>query len=77
MGNLGSVNKLCHALFLSRKLIGRGTASAKGRDHPSRRAQNYNKNRSPNFIMASCCCEIVAQLASGMVHFFRILRYAR
>ena len=36
---------------------------------------HVNLNRSPNF-MASCC-EIVAQLANGMVHFFRILRYAR
>ena len=23
------------------------------------------------------CCEIIAQFASGMVHFFRIFRYAR
>ena len=29
----------------------------------------------PNFIAS--CCEMVAQLASGMVHFLRILRYAR
>lgn len=41
---LGSVNKLCHALFPIRKLIGRGTASAKGRDHPSEDV-NYQINK--------------------------------
>ena len=34
-----------------------------------------NLNRSTNF-MASCC-GIVPQLTNGMVHFFRMLQYAR
>lgn len=32
---LGSVNKLCHALFSIRKLIGRGMVSAKGGTPPN------------------------------------------
>ena len=38
-------------------------------------AKSMDLNRPSNFM--ANCCEIVAQLANGMVHFFRILRYAR
>lgn len=59
-----------HLVWLTRFLIvlaGRGTFLP---------WQSYMiSKRSPNFI--ANCCDIRAQLASGMVHFSRMFRYAR
>ena len=55
----------CVMRCFSFKLIGRGSASAKGGHQHSRRAENYNNlNLSPNFIAS--CWAMVPQLASGI-----------
>ena len=76
LDNKGASNELCHGYYSClNSSVGERPAPRGGTTRPDER-QNYNNlNRSPN-LMASCC-EIVAQFANGIVHFFRMLRYAR